>query len=669
MRNALARLLVLPGLLLIGAPEPAQAEEAPPPVADFFREPSFAGAALSPDGKKVAMVVFGNDKRGQLAVFDIDKPRSAKLLAGVDKVDVNEVLWVNDQRLVFNVIDRAKLLDHAIWPGLWAVDADGENLRQLIYVDDDEIITVGTRLKARILQWNWRLHSALRDGSDDVLIQRQLFDNQGEPTDTGLARLNTRDAHLQALVKNAPSSVIYWWTDRKGTPVAAITLRKSLSTFYLAQPDGSWTQAFETDGWTDSVPVPLAMDAQGELWMEGADPEHKTDQSVLLRYKIRDPKARPQVVMHLKGYDFDGGLVIERETDEVLGVNFEADAPGSHWFNARMRAIQADIDAQLQGTINSITCSTCLTAENLLVFARSDRQPAMLMRYEVATKKITPLLGSRAWIKPGQMGSREPFSFKARDGLPIPVMVTFPPGPRMAGRPAVVLVHGGPNLRGTHWEWDADAQFLATRGYVVIEPEYRGSTGYGYGLFSAGFKQWGLKMQDDIADAGDWAAKQGFIDPKRVCIAGASYGGYAALMGLARYGDRYRCGIEWLGVTDLKLMFTSRESDASEVSRQYGMPKLVGDPVKDAQQLHDTSPVNLAAHIGKPLLMAHGGADVRVPLEHADAMRDALKAAGNKDLEWVLYPEEGHGWTRLADNVDFWTRVEKFLARHIGAPQ
>ena len=665
MRNVLALLC----LLLSAAPLLARADEPPPPVADFFREPSFAGAALSPNGKKVAMVVFGSDKRGQLAVFDIDNPRSAKLLAGVDKVDVYQVRWVNDQRLVFNVIDSAKLLDHNIWPGLWAVNADGEDLRQLIYVDYDEVATVGTHFNARILPWNWRLHSALHDGSDDVLIQRHLFDNQGEATDTGLVRLNTRDAHREGLVKNGPGNVIYWWADRKGTPVAAITLRKSLSAFYLAQPDGSWTKAFETDGWTDNVPTPLAMDAQGELWMVGADPERKTDQGVLLRYKIRDPAAKPKVVMHLKGYDFDGRLVIERQTDEVLGVNFEADAPGSHWFNARMRAIQADIDAQLGSTINTIECSNCLEAENLLVIARSDRQPELLMRYEVATKKLTPLLGSRSWIKASQMGGREPFTFKARDGLSLPVMVTFPPGPRKPGRPAVVLVHGGPNVRGTHWEWDADAQFLATRGYVVIEPEYRGSTGYGYKLFSAGFKQWGLKMQDDIADAGDWAASQGFIDPKRMCIAGASYGGYAALMGLVRYGDRYQCGIEWAGVTDIMLKFTSRESDASEVSRQYGMPKLVGDPVKDAQQLHDTSPVNVAARITKPLLMAHGGADVRVPLEHANAMRDALKAAGNKDVEWVLYPEEGHGWTRLADNVDFWTRVEKFLARHIGGPQ
>ena len=659
---------LLLSMLLVAAPALAQADEqAPPSAADFFREPSFAGAVLSPNGKKVAMVVFGADKRGQLAVFDIDNPRSAKLLAGVDKVDVYQVCWVNDQRLVFNVIDRANLLDHNIWPGLWAVDADGENLRQLIYVDYDEVATIGNRFNARILQWNWRLHSPLRDGSDDVLVQRHLFDNQGEPTDTGLARLNTRDGHLEALVKNGPGNVVDWWADRKGVPVAAITLRKSLSAFYLAQPDGSWAKAFETDGWTDSVPQPLEMDAQGDLWMVGADPEGKTDQAVLLRYKIRDPKARPQVVMHLKGYAFSGRLVVERQTDEVLGVNFEADAPGSHWFNTRMRAIQADIDAKLPGTINTITCSSCLTGENLLVTARSDRQPAVLMRYEVATQKITPLLGSRAWIKPAQMGSREPFTIKARDGLSLPVMVTFPPGPRKPGRPAVVLVHGGPNVRGTHWEWDADAQFLATRGYVVIEPEYRGSTGYGYGLFSAGFKQWGLKMQDDIADAGDWAAKQGFIDPKRVCIAGASYGGYATLMGLVRYGDRYQCGVEWVGVSDLKLMFTSRESDASEVSRQYGMPKLIGDPVKDAQQIHDTSPVNLAARINKPLLMAHGGADVRVPLEHADAMRKALAAAGNKQVEWVLYPEEGHGWTRLADNVDFWTRVEKFLDQHIGA--
>ena len=222
------------------------------------------------------------------------------------------------------------------------------------------------------------------------------------------------------------------------------------------------------------------------------------------------------------------------------------------------------------------------------------------------------------------------------------------------------MVHGGPWVRGTHWEWEPTAQFLASRGYVVIEPEFRGSTGYGYKLFRAGWKQWGLAMQDDIADATRWAVQQGWIDPKRVCIAGASYGGYATLMGLARYGELYQCGIDWVGVTDIKLMYDITWSDISEEAKGYSMPVLIGDQVADAQQLKDTSPLERAAQVRRPLLMAYGGADRRVPIDHGKAFRDAVSRT-NKDVEWIVYRDEGHGWRTLETQVDFWSRVEKFL--------
>ena len=163
---------------------------------------------------------------------------------------------------------------------------------------------------------------------------------------------------------------------------------------------------------------------------------------------------------------------------------------------------------------------------------------------------------------------------KARDGLDLPVWVTTPRGKPERRRAAVVLVHGGPWVRGTHWRWSADAQFLASRGYVVIEPEYRGSTGFGRATSAAGFKKWGTTMQDDVADAVNWAADKGLIDGKRVCIAGASYGGYATLMGAIRFPELYRCGVAWVAVTDPRLMFEplwrQRLSDARFA--QYSLP-------------------------------------------------------------------------------------------------
>ena len=228
----------------------------------------------------------------------------------------------------------------------------------------------------------------------------------------------------------------------------------------------------------------------------------------------------------------------------------------------------------------------------------------------------------------------------------------------------MVLVHGGPWVRGTHWPWEPQAQFLASRGYVVIEPEFRGSQGYGFKHFRAGWKQWGLAMQDDIADAVQWAVERGWVDAKRVCIAGASYGGYATLMGLVRHHELYQCGVEWVGVSDIDLLYSIHWS-SSEEARNYSMPVLIGDRVADAEQLKATSPLAQAASIRRPVLIAYGELDQRVTIEHGKYLRDALSKT-NKEVEYVVYPDEGHGWRKLETNIDFWTRVEKFLERHIG---
>ncbi len=229
----------------------------------------------------------------------------------------------------------------------------------------------------------------------------------------------------------------------------------------------------------------------------------------------------------------------------------------------------------------------------------------------------------------------------------------------------LVLVHGGPFIRGSDWLWNGQVQFLASRGYAVLEPAFRGSTGFGEKHFRAGFKQWGLAMQDDIADGAKWALAQGYADAERICIAGSSYGGYATLMGLVNDPKLFRCGVSWAGVTDIDLMYKWDWSDLPEEYKNYGMPKLIGDPEKDAAQLKATSPILQAARITRPLLLAYGKADRRVPMIHGTKFYEAVKVS-NPDVQWVEYAEEGHGWWLVKTRVNFWNRVERFLDQHIG---
>jgi dipeptidyl aminopeptidase/acylaminoacyl peptidase len=227
-------------------------------------------------------------------------------------------------------------------------------------------------------------------------------------------------------------------------------------------------------------------------------------------------------------------------------------------------------------------------------------------------------------------------------------------------------VHGGPWVRGGHWRWSAMEQFLASRGYLVINPEFRGSTGYGRAHFEAGWKQWGQAMQDDVADAVRWAQSQGLAD-QRVCIAGGSYGGYATLMGLVRHPELYRCGVAWVAVTDPFLYLEGSwgiDDDISESGRRFMLPQMVGDAKADAEMLTRVSPLAQADRIRAPLLLAFGEDDLRVPLAHGKRLREALQKAG-RDPQWVTYREEGHSWRLPQTRTDFAQRMERFLAEHL----
>jgi dipeptidyl aminopeptidase/acylaminoacyl peptidase len=221
-------------------------------------------------------------------------------------------------------------------------------------------------------------------------------------------------------------------------------------------------------------------------------------------------------------------------------------------------------------------------------------------------------------------------------------------------------------VRIGHWKWQPMEQFLASRGYLVISPEFRGSEGYGDAHFRAGWKQWGQAMQDDVADALLWAQKKGLAS-SQACIAGASYGGYSTLMGLVKHPELYRCGIAWVAVTDLNLLVKGNwgvADDISDPNRRHTLPQMVGDVDKDAAMLAANSPLTQAKRIKAPLLLAFGESDRRVPLAHGERLRSALREAGNPP-EWVSYADEAHGWRLVSNQVDFARRVEKFLAQHL----
>jgi dienelactone hydrolase len=613
---ALAFLACQLPVLALAADSPAL-----PAVESFFRNPDVGNVELSPSGRFLALTSRMKDRRVGLVVLDLQRKAAGKVVAHYSDIDIGRFAWVSDDQLVFDTVDLSRGTgEQARWRGLVGVTVDGASTRHLIQNDHyiGEMLPGTQPLDAT--------HVVLHVPADgkDVIVGRWTFNARRELTHILPLRLDVTTTRTRTIGLGAPDHVKDWLFDPKGEPRVAIATNEGQTTFYWKGPQAQeWKELAR--GPTYSMPFwPAFVDVPGALYVTTSDGAAGT--SVLRRFDFAAGQPEPAPLVRAAGFDVRGDPVHD-EAGRLIGVRVRTDAETTAWLDPRLAQMQKDVDARLPGRINRLSCRRC-AADDAVVLVRSwsDQDPGRFTLYDPQSKQFQTLAAARPDIEPRRMATLDLHRIKTRDGKEMPVWVTLPPGAgKGTPRPAVVLVHGGPWIKGGSWHWDEDAQFLASRGYVVIEPEFRGSRGYGQTWFRAGWKQWGLAMQDDVADATKWAAAQGYVDAQKVCIAGASYGGYATLMGLARDGDLYRCGIAWVAVTDPRLLADHAWANTSREFIEHGMPNLIGDVEKDAAMLAD---------------------------------------AGN-DPEWVFYGDEGHGWLKEANRYDWARRMETFLAKHL----
>ncbi|MDB5950496.1 MAG: Dipeptidyl aminopeptidase/acylaminoacyl peptidase [Massilia sp.] len=659
---------ILGALLMAYSPWAANAQSAPKPIPieDFFQHPSVLNAKLSPSGNKIALTSARGDTRVGLIVIDLTggSPKAVRAATFSDS-DITRFDWVSDDRLVFSVLDLQDGSGEDMYAasGLFGVNADGSSLRTLVSREGR-----ADSVDGRMLKWNHALLAVPQQQEgvrpDEVVIGEMYFDHKTVVSITP-KWLNVRTGRARAMESEGPNGTVGWMFDSKGEPRVAYTRVGGKSATYWRGPgDKKWRQLTQDDVLEAKFSAE-AVDDAGNLYVTHND---KSGFSVLSLFDFKTGEPNTTPLLETPGFDFTGSVVTERAGTRALGVLVTTDAEQTIWFDEGMKRTQAMVDAQLPGRVNRISCRRC-GADDMVLLVRSfsDRDPGKLYHYEAASKRWNLVGNVQDGIDPQRMSRVAMHRIKARDGRDLPVWLTQPAGSK-AGQPApaVVLVHGGPWSRTGSWEWEPMEQFLASRGYLVISPEFRGSTGYGDDHYRAGWKQWGQAMQNDVADALLWAQKQGLASDK-ACIAGASYGGYSTLMGLVRHPELYKCGVAWVAVTDPSLFLEGGWGiidDIDNSSRRYLLPQLVGDVNKDAVMLAANSPLVHAQEIKAPLLLAFGESDHRVPLAHGERLRAALIKAG-RPPEWVTYSNEAHSWRQVGTQVDFARRVEKFLGKHL----
>ena len=640
------------------------------PAEAFFGNAGIFESVLSPSGNLLAVATRNTGSRTGLFVFDLAGGRPVRRVAQMQDADVVSVRWMGEDRLLFSLVDYSEGSGRPNGaPGLFAAELGTGAVQMLIRRDRPRRFDTGGSLGTEYGLLNVPTVGQKRN-PDELLVGRVMRIPQENPPTLFPFWFNVKTGSMRKPDFTVPVGTVSWLFDSAGEPHVAVTAdAEKLTAFYRSPNEKGWQPL--VSGTLLNMPFfPHVVDDAGNLYVTRK--EGPEGQTVLVRYDFDSKAPEKAALVVTPGFDFEGNLILERGSGSAQGVRVNTDAESTVWFDETLKTIQTTVDVRFPSSINRISCRRCGTREAVvLIQSYSDQDPGRLWLY-----RPTPSEGQQQWqalamvrdgIDPRNMARTDFHRITARDGRSIPVWVTLPKGVA-PGKPAptVVLVHGGPWVRGHRWGWEPMGQFLASRGYLVIEPEYRGSTGYGEAHFKAGWKQWGQAMQDDVADALLWARKEGLAND-RACIAGGSYGGYSTLMGLVRHPDLYRCGAAWVAVTDLELYVSGSiwiRDNISDVARKFSTPQMVGSADTDAELISRNSPVLLASEIKAPLFLAFGEEDERVPLAHGKRLREALRKQ-SREPEWVTYPGEAHGWAMQETRLDFARRLETFLGKHL----
>lgn len=654
------RVSILAGLALLLAVSVCSATAATIVDVDaFVRRQDVKQIKLSPGGDYYAAIVPREGRSVLAMVRRTDNKMTGVFSLGEDSYVVG-FWWVNPTRVLISMGEQFGALDQPRWTGnLYAIDADGGSPAILVGQDVVNVSSGSHRLRRKREE---RVAAFLVDDlpQDDrnVLISVTPFSD-----DIAYSRLEKMDVYggRRTLVTRAPVRDAEFVTDHQGVARFAWgrDLENNNQLYYRATDPGEWTLINE-GAVSGLLEIPFGFAADGRTAY--LQVEHAQGPDSIVAF---DTVAGTRKELFRDDDTSPGRVIVDRSVP--VGVFVPDGRPRTVFFDPEgsQARLYRSLEAAFPGQTVVIASKTA-DGEQALVQVSSDRNPGAFFLFDTDDLKASRMVGRRDWIDPTTMGTTRPISFDARDGLRIHGFLSLPSGHANTAAadgqhlPLVVLVHGGPFFVADEWGFDPDVQLLTSAGYGVLQVNFRGSSQYGRAFEQAGAREWGGKMQDDVTDATRWAIAEGIADPDRICIMGASYGAYAALMGVATQPDLYQCAVGYVGVYDLPMMFG--HGDVQE--RYSGMNYLQGW-VGDPETLGAVSPVNLAARIDAPVFLAAGGEDERAPIEHSKKMERALRGAG-VSVETLYYDSEGHGFYVDAHRSEYYTRLLAFLSRSLG---
>lgn len=630
MRNLLIILFVV--TLCAFNPFPAYSESKPSiliPIHDLMQDPLVSQVRISPDGNTIAALYNNND---QIVILIKDLTSNDEpVFIDVENHDVKWLMWKSSERLM-----AGTLLEKGLWEDYYALvvmDKNGKNMHHLLSSD-----SVGSVI------------DMLPSDPDHVLVEELSFENREFPA---VYKVPVEKFRGEKCIQHSMFNVHHWMTDANGNVKMGIGWLPKKTIIQAKMEDGSWKIIHEQDYVKDPLFAPLGIGKSGIAYVLS---RHENDKASLYEYDIETQTFGRQLFKH-ELVDLDS-VFYSRLKDTVEFVSFTTDRKEIHFFEEGLRKDYLSACQALSGADNAIV-SFSEDERRMIIYAREEKKSGSYYLFDRDAKNLTFLGSKYPSLEKTSLSEPKSINYKARDGMTIYGYLSLPSNFNGSTPfPMVVLVHGGPYTRDTN-RFDPWVQFLTNRGYIVFQPNFRGSFGYGEAFWKSSYKQWGLAMEDDVIDGVQALIENKIADKNGICIMGASYGGYAALMGVAKFPDMFCCAVSVAGVTDINKFLIAERMKGKK--NYYYNHVLIGD---DSGDRKDNSPITHADRISCPVFLAHGTDDETVYFSHSNNMYKALKKE-KKDVTFLKLKDETHQLEDIKNRVKLFKAIEKFLNKNM----